>query len=109
VLKPGGRCLVTFFIVDDTARGLIGAGVTPPARRFLHRYGDTWVVDTARPEAALAYEESILRELYRDAALTIRDPVLFGSWSGRQHPMTPHSQDIVVATRLPAGAATADG
>jgi SAM-dependent methyltransferase len=99
VLRPGGRCLITWFILDSTARERIGSGQTSPLRRFTRDLGGYWVVEGQTPEAAVAYAESEVRRLYNDAALTIQEPIIYGAWSGRTDSTSSHSQDIVVARR----------
>ena len=99
VLRPGGRCAVTWFVLDDEARRRIDAGLAGPLRSFRHRLGDCWVVNRATPEAAVGYDEVKVRDLYRQAELTLRDPILYGSWSGPPRSANPHGQDIVISTR----------
>jgi SAM-dependent methyltransferase len=99
VLRPGGRCLVTWFILDSTAGARVAAGQTAPLRRFTKDLGGYWVVEGQTPEAAVAYAESDVRRAYRDAGLTIREPIVYGAWSGRADSTSNHSQDIVVAHR----------
>lgn len=92
VMKPGGRCLATFFLIDDTARQNIAAGRTTPS--FTHAYGDAGcrIEIESVPESAIAYEESFVRQVYHDAGLTI-DAINFGEW-GRGK-LIPHWQDEV--------------
>lgn len=99
VLRPGGRCLITWFILDEEARKRVDAGAAGPLRNFRHRLGDCWVVNPASPEAAVAYEVAMVRALYGEAGLTLREPLLFGSWSGQARSANEHGQDIVLARR----------
>jgi SAM-dependent methyltransferase len=99
VLRPRGRCLITWFVLDAEARQRVEAGATGPLRDFRNRVGDCWVVDTATPEAAVAYDDVMVRSVYAEAGLTIREPLLFGSWSGRTRISNEHGQDIVLAHR----------
>jgi SAM-dependent methyltransferase len=99
VLRPGGRCLITWFVLDETASARVAAGQTGPLRRFTRNLGGYWVVGGQTPEAAVAYSESDVRRAYRDAGLTIREPIVYGAWSGRTDSTSNHSQDIVVAHR----------
>jgi len=99
VLRPGGRCLVTWFVLDDEARKRVTEGSPGPLRDFRVPLGDCWIVDSAAPEAAVAYDEPTLRALYREAGLTICEPLLFGVWSGPSRSANPHGQDVVVAVR----------
>lgn len=99
VLKPNGRCLVTWFVLDAEARERIAAGATQPGREFRRNMGGYWGVEGRTAEGAVAYAESDVRELYRAAGLSIREPILYGGWSGRARPLSNHSQDIVVARK----------
>jgi ubiquinone/menaquinone biosynthesis C-methylase UbiE len=98
VLRPGGRCLMTFFVLDASARQLIAGGAVDPSRRFAHDMGGYWVMDREVPEATLAYAEEAVREMVRDAGLVIQEPIHLGGWGGKARARSNHSQDIVVAT-----------
>lgn len=93
-LVPGGRLLVTFFLLDDTSRPLIASG----AARFA--FPDTGapvtVLDEGMPEEAVAHTDEWVAASLRRHGLR-RTAVHPGSWCGR----TEHTsfQDIVVAER----------
>lgn len=99
VLKLGGRCLITFFMMNAESRRLVEAGAAR-SRGFEHDLGGYWVVDPKQPEAAVAFSETSVREFYREANLTISEPIRYGAWCGRERPLTDHSQDIVLATKF---------
>ncbi|MGH7512092.1 MAG: class I SAM-dependent methyltransferase [Gemmatimonadales bacterium] len=99
VLRPGGRSLITWFVLDSEGRKRIEAGATSPLRRFCKDQVGYWVVDGQTPEAAVAYDEVDVRTAYADAGLTIKDPIIYGGWSGRPDSKSNHSQDIVFARR----------
>jgi SAM-dependent methyltransferase len=80
VLAPGGRCLVTFFIIDDVAlRHVKQSG----ALSFQKTEQGYWTTQIDNPEAAVAYEEHRVRAMYATSGLEIAEPIRFGSWSGR--------------------------
>jgi SAM-dependent methyltransferase len=94
VLKPDGRWLATWFILDDESLGLIRDGKS--FYDFAHDRGPYRVVDPERPEDAVAFPEAYVLGLYDrfgfDAAVDL------GQWAGR--PATPTNrdgQDIIVA------------
>ena len=95
VLRPGGRCLCTFFLVNDEVarRSAEGRALLD----FRHRRGEAWVVDDDVPENAAAYGETWVRGRYAEHGLIVRDPIHAGSWSGHPAPVTV--QDSVVATK----------
>ena len=95
VLRPGGRCLVTWFLIDEEADRRIRAGTS--ATRFDHELPGCRVVDAGVPESAVAFREEDVRRMYAAAGLEIQEPIRWGGWSGRPDPLS--YQDIVVAVR----------
>lgn len=94
-LKPGGRCLITYFLLNDDARRRMASGA---ARRvFPHQRGEYAVQDAADPEAAVAYEEEFIRALYDRNGLRVVDAIHYGSWRGREEAL--FAQDIIVAQK----------
>ena len=95
VLRPGGRCLVTWFVIDEEADRRILEGTS--ATRFEYELAGCRVVDAGVPESAVAYREEDVRRMYAAAGLRIEEPIRWGGWSGRPDHLS--FQDIVVATR----------
>lgn len=95
VLKPGGKCLITYYVMNDETRENIDNGNS--ALAFQYEDNGCYYLDPAVPEYSLAYDETLLRQLYADCALTIDEPLLYGAWSGHADPLS--YQDIVVATK----------
>jgi SAM-dependent methyltransferase len=96
VLRPGGRLLATFFLLDDDSRAALRAGRTTIA--FGAEDGPMAVADPGLPEEAVAYDEAWVRER-ADVRSIDR-----GAWRGDDsvpptHPRRPARsyQDIVVA------------
>lgn len=96
VLKPTGRCLSTFFLMNPEARQLIDSGAVGSERSFRCNCGEHWTMGQEVAEAAVAYSEESVRELFRNAGLFVQR-VLYGAWCGRPNPSSSHSQDIVLA------------
>ncbi|HVE68808.1 MAG TPA: class I SAM-dependent methyltransferase [Solirubrobacteraceae bacterium] len=94
VLRPGGRLLATFFLLDDAAREAQARRATEIA--FPHEHWPASFADAALPESAVAYDEAWVRERMEAHGLTPGEP-LRGSWSGR--PAETGFQDAIVATR----------
>jgi ubiquinone/menaquinone biosynthesis C-methylase UbiE len=98
VLKSGGRCLVTFFLLNDDSNRHIQSGDS--AIDFKHRmdgHPQNLIKDLFVPEAAVAYPEHYIKELYENNCLRITQSVCYGSWCGRQEFLS--FQDIVVAMK----------
>lgn len=95
VLKHGGRCLITFFLLNAESLALLEAGKSSLSVKY--EAGPYRVVDLALPEAAVAYPEEFVRDLYAWHGLEIRPPVRYGQWCGRAAFL--HYQDIVVAVK----------
>ena len=95
VMKPGGRCLATFFLMTRESEQLVKAGAGDlDMSTELEGY---FVADPKSPEYAVGYPEPTIREMYRKHGLKIAEPIRFGSWPGRKDGLS--YQDILVATR----------
>lgn len=95
VLRPGGRCVATYFLLNEVSRLLINAGNSE--FHFADRQEAYWSINRERPEAAVAVPEAAVRDWHRQAGLSIDEPIRYGFWSGRE---TGRSfQDIVLAIK----------
>ncbi len=85
LLAPGGRCLVTTFMLNGPAReGLqAGRGVLPfdgaASEREIYAYADN-------PTAAVAFDEDFLLSKFLEFGLRRMRPPVYGRWSGRATP-----------------------
>jgi SAM-dependent methyltransferase len=92
VLRPGGTCVASCFLLNDETRAPVEAGrsfVTFPVR---HESGLCRLHDATKPEAAVALEESFLHTAYGAASLEICGVRRGQWWNGRMD-----DQDIVTA------------
>jgi len=97
ILKPGGRCFCTFFLLNAESEGLLQAGLSPQFP-FAHRYdANCRVQDAKKPEEAIAYDEALIRDWFEAAGLTLADPIRYGSWCGRSDGLS--LQDIIIAVK----------
>jgi SAM-dependent methyltransferase len=85
VLKGGGRCMISFFILDGGS--FKQAEKKPSDLEFKYKCEGYCTANKNVPEAAVAYEEEYLRALYRQYRLKIVEPIQFGV------------QDLVVARK----------
>lgn len=95
VLRPGGTCLLTFFLLDEHAEGEMAAGRA--SFDFRHPIEGGFTTDPGQPEEAIAFRAEDLREMLAAVGLEVQEPIRFGLWSN--HPGGPAGQDIVIAKR----------
>jgi ubiquinone/menaquinone biosynthesis C-methylase UbiE len=103
VLKTNGRCLITFFLLNEESLAHLSGGKTHV--KFPYDLGIHRVANNCMPEAVVAYNEDFVSELYESRRLVIAQPVRYGRWCGR--PEFLSFQDIVVA--LKRGGAAEEG
>src|SRR5262249_22985784 len=82
VLRPGGRLLATFFLLNRETRAFM---LQERSLYCFDRPGPGfWAASTHCPEAAVAYEEVDIRRMLGDSGLRVCEPVYHGSWAGSQ-------------------------
>jgi len=93
VLRRGGRCLISFFLLNDVSRELLNAGKSSVQ---MNPWMDSlWTADPNNPETAIGYEEDFVRSLYDKHKLEIAPPIHYGGWSGREDFLS--YQDLLLA------------
>lgn len=92
VLKPRGKCLVTWFLLDDISRQS-----QHPVMQFKHDVDEvSQTTVKSNPEAAIAFDIGFVRGLYEKYGLIVED-IEYGNW-GR--PESPYDlQDMIIATK----------
>jgi ubiquinone/menaquinone biosynthesis C-methylase UbiE/glycosyltransferase involved in cell wall biosynthesis len=95
VMKPEGRCLITFFLMTEEARYLIDCGSS--TQNFKYEIDGCWTINENAPEAAIAYDQEFILQLFAKYDLKINKPIHYGSWCGRTSFLI--GQDIIVATK----------
>lgn len=95
VLKPGGRSLHTFFLLNDASRAGIQRGSSSFDFCFPVAHGAA--VSRSEPEKAIAFEERDILSIYREAGLAVEPPIRYGAWSGRRDGVS--GQDLIVARK----------
>ena len=107
VLRPGGRAVSTFFLLNPEVEELIAEGVTAPSTAGGGRFelsgdledghgGRYRARNPDRPEARVAMHEDDVRELHEQAGLRVAE-IRYGRWPGRKGMAT--GQDVVVGIR----------
>ena len=94
MLNRGGRCLVTYFLLNRESVALIDAGRS--ALTFRHRMAGYRTTNVGCPEEAISYDEQWVLALQDRCGLTVEE-ICYGSWCGREGPA--NYQDIVVASK----------
>jgi len=98
VLKPGGKILATFFILNETSKSLMAK--QEDGFQFPFDYGHYRLFDQKVKSANVAFEEDYLNgELIGKSGLTLLESH-YGYWSGREKAGCKSFQDIVLAVRL---------
>lgn len=92
LLKTGGRCLATFFLLNEEQARLAREGKN--ALAFDHGTGPWRYVYENSPESAAAYDESYVLELLDQSGL--KGNIHYGRWSGRNDGLS--FQDILLLT-----------
>jgi SAM-dependent methyltransferase len=98
LLRPRGRVLCTWFLLNDESRRLMA--LHPAAPQIVHPVSGSDRCLTQRPEspeAMIGHDERQVRSMFQAAGLQIEEPVHYGAWCARAD-YTSY-QDIVVATR----------
>src|ERR1700754_1256252 len=88
LLKPNGRCLASFFLLNDEQKAL--AVKAKNALQF--NFGDDrWrYVYEHSPESASAYDENYILDLFSKHNLELRAPIRYGTWTGRNNGLSFH-------------------
>jgi len=94
VLTAKGRCLITYFLLNEESDRLITAGRS--TLDLKHVFDEYRSVSLEKPELAVAFSETWIKGLYKKLGLRIQR-VDYGSWCGRVDYRS--YQDLVLATR----------
>jgi SAM-dependent methyltransferase len=94
VMKPGGRCLITWFLLNAESEALIRDGRSVLDFRYEVDQGLT--TNAIVPQEAVAYRQDFVAGLYEKHGLTL-EPVRFGSWCARPEYLS--FQDICIASK----------
>ena len=101
VLKPNGRCIISFFLLNFQSRLLLD--LKKCQIPFIDSKKNYYFGDEKIHEAVVAYEEDFILRLYSNYCLSVRDPIFYGTWSGREiHNNEKWSgfQDLIIATKM---------
>lgn len=92
VLKHGGICFATFFIMNEQNKKLSSGNM---GLKFKFDKGDHLLIDNKVKEANVAYKEHHLKQIFIENNFIIED-IHYGFWSGRNKDQCLNFQDIVI-------------
>ena len=99
ILKPGGKVVTSFFVIDDEARRLLEAKRGDPsfALTFAFPYGEGCFINDERyPEGAVAFTPQRIDQMLTRSGMALDHPIHPGFWCGRTG--VTDGQDIAVLT-----------
>ncbi len=94
VLKPGGRCLATFFLLNAQAERLIRDGKS--TQKLVHPLEDGFTTRPDKPEDCIGFSEALVAKWLAERRLKVVGNY-YGSWCGRAEGLS--YQDMLVLTR----------
>jgi SAM-dependent methyltransferase len=94
-LRPGGKCFITFFLLNEESQNLLRSGLSSLNFRF--SLDGCSSIDKRVPEDAVAFEEAYIRALYRELGFA-GETVRYGAWCGRKDYLS--YQDVLVARKV---------
>lgn len=95
VLKTGGKCFITFFILNEESESLIRSGSS--TLDFRYKINGCLTINKNYPEVAIAYSEEFAKRLFEKYGLKIIQPIHHGSWCKRDRFLA--YQDIMIAIK----------
>ena len=98
VLRSDGRCIATFFVLNDQSRTLIQSNKS--TMNFIHEVSsnDCLTNDLSAPEEAIAYDELYIKDSLKENNLEMLLPIKYGSWAGREEYLS--FQDILILKKI---------
>ncbi len=95
VLRPGGRCLSTFFLLNEQQRRQ--PPLTSTTIQFPHAMKGCRVRNAQDPSEAIAHPEEDVRRVYARAGLRIAE-IAYGTWCGGKD-LLGALQDSIIALK----------
>jgi ubiquinone/menaquinone biosynthesis C-methylase UbiE len=95
VLKPGGKCFITYFLLNQESLNHIENNKSRFA--FKYDFEEYRIENKDVPEIAISFDESYIHQLYEKNGLNIAEPIHYVSWCGRDQHLS--FQDIIVASK----------
>ena len=96
VLKPGGKCLATFFILNDESVSLMNT--TEDSFKFPFNHGEYSFMSEDTKTANVAYNQEWIEKIMKENGLKV-EVIRYGFWSGRNKEEFPDFQDIIIVSK----------
>ena len=97
VLKPEGRCVITFFLLNPESLSRIHLNLNTIKVPFEYGSEGCRVADKKIPDTTVAYDEQFVRSKYSKLGLSIVE-VTYGFWSGKND-IVRSLQDVIIAVK----------
>lgn len=95
VLTREGRCLISWFLLNPEADGLIRSNKSTLNITYQVE-GACRTTNLVNPEFAIGYDEAYVLDLYERCGLKIGERIYYGSWCGRAEFLS--YQDLILAS-----------
>jgi SAM-dependent methyltransferase len=95
ILADDGRCLMTFFLLNEAQRQLAKQDLNQLS--FTHGEGVWRYVRRNSPESAVAFDEEYVLEMLSSHELELSEPIFYGRWSGRADGLS--YQDMILVRK----------
>jgi len=95
VLKKHGRCLISYFLLNDESKDNIQKNLSK--KNFEFDFEGYKSNEKNNSERAIAYDEKYILNLYKKFNFKILYPIYYGSWSGRKNCL--FGQDVIIAMK----------
>lgn len=92
VLKPGGHCFATFFIINKKTETYLDKSSNP---FFPYRFKHYFLHDPKVKDANIAYRHEVIEEMATAAKLSL-DQFYPGWWAGKTEKSSKNFQDVIV-------------
>ncbi len=92
VLRPGGRCFATFFLITDKSENYLNKSPSP---FFPYREKDFFLHNKRVKNANIAYRIEFIRDVSQEAGLKMSE-LHEGWWAGRSQTQGLNFQDMIV-------------
>lgn len=93
VLKPKGKCLATFFIIDEATRTIIQT--RPEVMQFDYEFDTYYLHDSKVKDANIAFKYDALQNMIANAGLIV-NTINKGWWRGTAKQDSFNFQDVVI-------------